>query len=65
MDILRRCGHDECREVSGRKGYDIDSRSGDTSACEKENDPGWRFMPHFAVLTALTYFVSIHKPKGL
>ena len=26
---------------------------------------GWTFMLHFAVLTALTYFVSMYKPKGL
>ena len=26
---------------------------------------GWTFLLHFAVLTALTYFVSIYKPKGL
>lgn len=26
---------------------------------------GWTFLLHFAVLTALTYFVSIFKPKGL
>ena len=25
---------------------------------------GWTFMLHFAVLTALTYFVSVYKPKG-
>ena len=26
---------------------------------------GWTFVVHFAVLVALTYFVSIFKPKGL
>ncbi len=26
---------------------------------------GWTFMMHFALLTALTYFVSFYKPKGL
>lgn len=26
---------------------------------------GWTFALHFAALTALTYFVSIYKPKGL
>jgi hypothetical protein len=26
---------------------------------------GWTFFLHFAVLTALTYFVSIYKPRGL
>jgi hypothetical protein len=26
---------------------------------------GWTFMLHFTVLTALTYFVSIYKPKGI
>lgn len=26
---------------------------------------GWTFLLHFAMLTALTYFVSIYKPKGL
>ena len=26
---------------------------------------GFTFLMHFAVLTALTYFVSIYKPKGL
>lgn len=26
---------------------------------------GFTFLAHFAVLTALTYFVSIYKPKGL
>lgn len=26
---------------------------------------GWTFLLHFAVLTALTYFVSVYKPKGL
>lgn len=26
---------------------------------------GWTFLLHFAVLTALTYFVSIYKPKGV
>ena len=26
---------------------------------------GWTFLAHFAVLTAITYFVSIYKPKGL
>lgn len=25
---------------------------------------GWTFAMHFALLTALTYFVSIYKPKG-
>lgn len=25
---------------------------------------GWTFALHFAVLTALTYFVSLYKPKG-
>lgn len=25
---------------------------------------GWTFIAHFAVLTALTYFVSLYKPKG-
>lgn len=33
------------------------------------NTPGvyasWTFLLHFAVLTAITYFVSIYKPKGL
>lgn len=27
--------------------------------------PGWNFLLHFAVLTALTYFVSLYKPKGI
>jgi hypothetical protein len=26
---------------------------------------GWTFLLHFAVLTALTYFVSLYKPKRL
>ncbi|CAE6823575.1 hypothetical protein R69658_05962 [Paraburkholderia aspalathi] len=26
---------------------------------------GWTFLLHFAVLTALTYFVTLYKPKGL
>lgn len=26
---------------------------------------GWTFLFHFAVLTALTYFVSVYKPKGI
>lgn len=26
---------------------------------------GWSFLGYFAVLTAITYFVSIYKPKGL
>jgi hypothetical protein len=26
---------------------------------------GWTFALHFAVLTMITYFVSVHKPKGL
>lgn len=26
---------------------------------------GWTFMLHFSVLTALTYFVSIYKPRGI
>lgn len=26
---------------------------------------GWTFMLHFAVLTGLTYFVSVYKPRGL
>lgn len=26
---------------------------------------GWTFFLHFTVLTALTYFVSYYKPKGL
>ncbi|WP_020405838.1 KleE stable inheritance protein [Hahella ganghwensis] len=26
---------------------------------------GWTFLLHFAILTALTYIVSIHKPKGI
>nr|WP_176451038.1 KleE stable inheritance protein [Bordetella pertussis] len=26
---------------------------------------GWTFLLHFAVLTAITYFVSIYKPKGI
>lgn len=26
---------------------------------------GWTFVAHFTALTALTYFVSIYKPKGL
>ncbi|AGJ01270.1 protein kleE (plasmid) [Pandoraea sp. XJJ-1] len=26
---------------------------------------GWSFLAYFAVLTAITYFVSIYKPKGL
>ena len=26
---------------------------------------GWSFLVYFAVLTAITYFVSIYKPKGL
>ena len=26
---------------------------------------GWTFLLHFSVLTAITYFVSIYKPKGL
>lgn len=33
------------------------------------NDPtvlaGWSFLAHFAVLTVLTYFVSVFKPKGI
>lgn len=27
--------------------------------------PGWMFVSHFLALTALTYFVSNYKPKGL
>jgi hypothetical protein len=26
---------------------------------------GWTFLMHFAVLTALTFFVAAYKPKGL
>lgn len=26
---------------------------------------GWTFLLHFVVLTALTYFVSVYKPKGI
>ena len=26
---------------------------------------GWTFLAHFGVLVALTYFVSIYKPKGI
>nr|BCU00955.1 KleE protein [uncultured bacterium] len=26
---------------------------------------GWTFLVHFSVLTALTYFVSLYKPKGI
>lgn len=26
---------------------------------------GWTFLVHFSVLTALTYFVSAYKPKGI
>lgn len=26
---------------------------------------GWTFTLHFSLLTALTYFVSIYKPKGI
>lgn len=26
---------------------------------------GWTFFCHFSVLTALTYFVSFYKPKGI
>lgn len=26
---------------------------------------GWNFLLHFFVLTALTYYVSIYKPKGI
>ena len=26
---------------------------------------GWSFLAYFAALTAITYFVSIYKPKGL
>ena len=26
---------------------------------------GWTFILHFALLTGLTYYVSIYKPKGL
>jgi len=26
---------------------------------------GWTFMLHFTALTAITYFVSIYKPKGI
>jgi hypothetical protein len=26
---------------------------------------GWTFFAHFAGLTALTYFVSVFKPKGV
>jgi len=26
---------------------------------------GWNFLMHFSVLTALTYYVSIYKPKGI
>ena len=26
---------------------------------------GWTFALHFSLLTALTYFVSIYKPKGI
>ncbi|WP_417519342.1 KleE stable inheritance protein [Marinobacter sp.] len=33
------------------------------------NDPavhaGWTFLTHFAVLTLLTYFVSVYKPNGV
>lgn len=33
------------------------------------NTPGmyaaWTFLLHFAVLTGLTYFVSLYKPKGM
>ncbi len=26
---------------------------------------GWSFLAYFAALTAITYFVSVYKPKGL
>ena len=26
---------------------------------------GWTFLAHFAVLTGLTYFVGVYRPKGL
>jgi hypothetical protein len=26
---------------------------------------GWNFLLHFSVLCAATYYVSLHKPKGL
>ena len=26
---------------------------------------GWNFLLHFSVLCALTYYVAVHKPKGL
>jgi len=26
---------------------------------------GWNFLLHFSVLTAITYYVSIYKPKGI
>ncbi len=26
---------------------------------------GWTFLLHFSVLVAVTYFVSIYKPKGI
>ncbi len=26
---------------------------------------GWAFLMHFGALTALTYFVSVYKPKGI
>jgi len=26
---------------------------------------GWNFLLHFSVLCAVTYYVSVHKPKGL
>lgn len=26
---------------------------------------GWTFLGHFVVLTAMTYFVTLYKPKGL
>jgi len=26
---------------------------------------GWNFLLHFSVLTALTYYVAIYKPKGI
>ena len=26
---------------------------------------GWTFLLHFAVLTALTWFVGVYKPKGI
>lgn len=26
---------------------------------------GWTFLGHFAVLTALTYYVGVYKPRGI